>query len=149
MQQKREFIYTEKMSTNLRGFFLLAIIISFGFFIGCNSTSKDTFPVKYGDTVDVIYRVDSSTKGTTGLFYSRGIAFDGFERVFEDSSSTTAKKVHRPQWQLLVPNYRDTIRDATGKPIYDSASKGYKVNTKWYKLTPQENKSTRVQVVSI
>lgn len=50
-------------------------------------------------------------------------------------------------WSFLLPNRKDTVRAINGKPIQDSITHQYKLNSIWHQLTEQERGSVRVQII--
>lgn len=65
-----------------------------------------------------------------------------------DSNDNITSKVDTT-WTLEIVNPRDTVKDVKGVPIKDSITHQYKFNFQWYKLTPEENKTVRIQIISI
>lgn len=120
----------------------LVLIFSWMSYASCHS-SKETKFTKKTDTVFVLYR------SPEGLNYRRGVYTTEKARVFEDSVSLVAKIGLDTLWVLEVPNFKDTVKDLKGKPLYDSAAHQYRFNNQWYKLTPLENKTVKIQIVTI
>lgn len=108
---------------------------------------QSNFHTKTG-IVKVLYRATPRDQ----LQYSDSAVFTikKVRQLDEDSSSTSAKFVPDTSWVILIPNLKDTIKDPkTHKPLYDSVNKTYHVNQVWYKLTPAENKTVKIQIVTI
>lgn len=117
-------------------------IIAVLLFVSCNSSKGPKFIPK-SDTVFVLYR------SPEGLNYRRGTYTTSLGRSFEDSTSLVAKPSTDTSWTILIPNPKDTIKDLKGKPLYDSSTHQFRFHDQWYKLTPVENKSVKIQIVNI
>jgi hypothetical protein len=117
----------------------IGIILTVILFAACNHS--EPFKSKT-DTVDVIYRSPQGLQGARGTYTTKiGYKIDTASRKVTDGIDTA--------WSLLIPNPRDTMKDPKGKPIYDSATHSYRFNNQWYKLSDQENKTVKIQIIKI
>lgn len=66
-----------------------------------------------------------------------------------DTASNQGKEVADTNWILLIPNTKDTVRDAKGKVRYDSSSHSYQFNNVWYPVKGADKQTVKVQIVNI
>lgn len=118
--------------------FILAVLL----FASCQN-SETKVSSKPSDTLNVLYRFNGTLQGTRGFYTIEK------KREFVDSSSVSGKWVVDSAWVIQIPNQKDTMRNAIGKPVYDSAAKSYKFNQTWYKLSPEERKNVKIQIIVI
>lgn len=134
------------MKSMIRDFKVVSpfLILAFMFvgYIGCQSAGPKV-TTKPSDTLNVLYRFNGALQGTRGFYTIEK------KREFVDSSSTTGKWSIDSAWTIQIPNQKDTMRNAIGKPVYDSAAKSYKFNQTWYKLSPEERKNVKIQIITI
>ena len=120
----------------------LSVIIAVAFLLSACQPGKPNIP-KYNkyDSFTVIYTSGGQRNAATGKIDS---IYCTPTFKYPDRSLEAYWKLDTG-WAINVRT--DTMRDAKKKPIYDSASKSYKFNTTWYKLTKQDRQSIKVQII--
>lgn len=120
---------------------IIALIASL-VFISCQNEKKEKFKPITDSSVFVVYR--SYPRGLTG---ANG-KYSTHQIKSVDSNDKVIIKIDTT-WELEILNFKDTVKGHDGKPILDSVTHQPKFNMQWYKLTPEENKTVRIQIINI
>ena len=114
----------------------------FSFLISCSNVKKEKFSPITDSSVFVVYRsYPRGLTGANGKYSTRQVkSVDSNDKVITKIDTT---------WQLEILNFKDTVKGHDGKPILDSVTHQPKFNMQWYKLTPEENKTVKIQIINI
>ena len=66
-----------------------------------------------------------------------------------DTLEDKGKIVADTNWIILIANTKDTVRDKSNKPVYDSTLRTYQFNQIWYPIKGVEKQTVKVQIVNI
>lgn len=101
--------------------------------VGKSSVYKDTLAVAY------------ETKGQNNWQLVRATyAFDTVWAYGDKNISDGKYKIDTAKWKFYI--MKDTMRDvATRKPIFDTASRTWKMQWDWYELSPKEKDAISVK----
>jgi hypothetical protein len=124
----------------------LAVILSVIFFAACKPSKPSVPNYNKNSVFTVIYTLNGGKPGTQTQGRLDSVYY---VPAFKDSSSLEVYWKLDSVWSLLVPNMRDTIRKPDNKPLYDSASHQYRFNSMWYRLTPEDRKTVKIQIITI
>ena len=117
--------------------FLLSVVLFFS--CGNSSTVKINHKPIVDSSVRVIYPYG------TGLRYARAKYSTSVVKTV-DSNDVIHEKIDTA-WTVEIP--KDTAKESNGKIILDSATHQPKINMQLYKLTLDENKNVKIQIVTI
>jgi len=119
--------------------FILALAFSI---FSCNSKPSEKFKPINDSLVVVLFRnAQGGPQMQRAKFSTKQVkAVDSLDKIVTKVDTS---------WQIELPNPKDTIKDAHSKPLYDSINHTYRFNNYWYKLTDQENKTVKIQIVNI
>ena len=119
---------------------IIAIVVLF--LVSCLTEKKDKFKPITDSSVFVVYRAyPAGLTGARGKYSTSQVkAVDSNDKVITKVDTT---------WTLEIQNTKDTVKDAKGIPVKDSITHQYKFNFQWYKLTPEENKTVKIQIINI
>jgi len=116
------------------------VIVGIMFVIGCKEKPPKFVPV-YHDSVAVIFRVapDGHIVGSKAAYSTK----------LSKTLDSNDKIVYRVDTSWVVFIQLDTMRDKSGKPIFDSITHQPQFNYRWDTLSEQSNRTARIQIVKI
>jgi len=123
----------------------ILVILSVFFFAACSS-SKGPKTTNKSDTtkpMNVLYHIQG---GNYQMALGR---YTISQTKVLDTLEDKGKIVTDTNWILLIANTKDTVRDKTNKPVYDSTLHTYQFNQVWYPIKGVEKQTVRIQIVTI
>jgi len=123
----------------------ILVILSVFLFEACSSNKEPKTTSKYDTTkpMNVLYHIQG---GNYQMALGRYILRD---TVVLDIESNKGKTIADTNWIILIANTKDTVRDKSNKPVYDSTLHTYQFNQIWYPIKGVEKQTVKVQIVNI